>query len=117
MAPLEQGSVQYQPHISLVTEEGERRGTALTHSQLFQHGILVSKSEISASNAQFFTKFVQIDLPVVQDGHQPEPFLLFVFKKQVFTVSSFHVLDVGHHFLHSEHLEISSSAVSDSISH
>lgn len=111
VAPLQEASIQHELHVSLVAEEGQRRCAALPHFQFFQHGVFISKPQVSAANAQFFGKLVQVDLPVVQDGHQPEAFLLLVSEEQVFAVPSLQVLDVGHHLLNREHLRSTTSVV------
>lgn len=105
VAALQKSRVQHQRDGPRVAEQGEGRRAALAHPQLLPQRRFLRKAQLPAPHPQFSSQVVQADLPVVQHGHQPEPFLLFVFKKEVFAVTSLHVLDVGHHFFDGEHLE------------
>lgn len=47
---------------------------------------------------------VSADLAVVASRHQPQVLLFLVLQEEVLGDDTAHLLEVGHHFLHREHL-------------
>lgn len=104
--------------------------SAASHLEFLQHDGLVCKAQVAAAEAQLLSEIIEVHLrkdrrglwveamgcsrragprtrahlAVVANRHQPQALLLLVLQEEVLGDDTAHVLQVGHHLLHREHL-------------